>query len=220
MARARSTRLSEVDAADDATRWSLPAHQARSRETRDRLLAAAEKVFDEKGYGGSRIVDIAKAAGCSVGAVYVRFIDKEALFNGIVEEFTANGAARFAEAAAAVSTGDPADLIRTFIRGATMQFTHRRGMFRAIIERGFEDPTALAPIMTMRTRLEAMMENALSTALAKKHKDPRLAVRMATQMVFGFLLNAAINPFAPTKSDGPRANAELERVILEYLGVA
>lgn len=219
MARARSIRVSEDDAGDDATRWSLPTHQARSRETRDRLLAAAEKVFDEKGYGGSRIVDIAKAAGCSVGAVYVRFIDKEALFNGIVEEFTSAGVARATEAAAAVATGDPADLIRTFIRGAILQFTHRRGMFRAIIERGFEDPTALAPIMTMRTRLEAVLENALSASIVKKHKDPRLAVRVVTQMVFGFLLNAAINPFAPTKSDGPRANAELEKAVLGYLGL-
>src|SRR6516165_4548738 len=98
MARART---SEAGAGDENSRWSLPAHQARSRETRDKLLAAAERVFDEKGYAGSRIVDIARAAGCSVGAVYVRFIDKEALFNGIVEEFTRDGAARLAEATAA-----------------------------------------------------------------------------------------------------------------------
>src|SRR5215469_10760087 len=136
MARAQRTKLAKT--AEDGSRWSLPAHQARSRETRDKLLAAAEKVFDDKGYAGSRIVDIAKAAGCSVGAVYVRFTDKEALFNGIVEEFVSNGAARLAEAAS-VATGDPAALIRTFIRGTTTQFTHRRGMFRAIIERGFED---------------------------------------------------------------------------------
>ena len=215
---ARRSRILETASVEDPSRWSLPAHQTRSRETRDRLLAAAEKVFDDKGYAGSRIIDIAKAAGCSVGAVYVRFIDKEALFNGIVEEFTSNGAARLAEAAS-VATGDPAELIRTFIRGTTMQFTHRRGMFRAIIERGFEDPTALAPIMTMRTRLEAVLENALSATISKKHRDPRLAVRVATQMIFGFLLNSTINPFAPTKSDGPRANAELERAVLEYLGL-
>jgi len=216
MARSRNTKLAEN--VEDGSRWSLPAHQARSRETRDKLLAAAERVFDEKGYGGSRIIDIAKAAGCSVGAVYMRFIDKEALFNGIVEEFTSIGVMRVTEAAS-VATGDPAELIRAFIRGTTKQFTHRRGMFRAIIERGFEDPTALAPIMTMRTRLEAVLENALSATISRKHRDPRLAVRVATQMIFGFLLNSTINPFAPTKSDGPRANAELEKAVLEYLGL-
>lgn len=220
MARAKSAGLSEIESEDENPRWSLPAHQARSRETRDKLLAAAERVFDEKGYAGSRIVDIAKAAGCSVGAVYVRFIDKEALFNGIVEEFTRDGTERLAETAAAASRDNPADLIRTFVRGTTTQFIHRRGMFRAIIERGLEDPTALAPIMTMRKHLETVLENALSASISKKHKDPRLAVRVATQMIFGFLLNTAINPFAPTKSDGPRANAELEKAILEYLGLA
>jgi hypothetical protein len=74
--------------------------------------------------------------------------------------------------------------------------------------------------MTMRKHLESVLENALSASISKKHKDPRLAVRVATQMIFGFLLNTTINPFAPTKSDGPRANAELEKAILEYLGLS
>ena len=73
---------------DEEQRWSKPVHQARSRETRDKLLAAAERIFDEKGYGGARIVDIAEIAGCSVGAVYVRFKDKDALFRGIVDDFS------------------------------------------------------------------------------------------------------------------------------------
>src|SRR5215469_10055906 len=151
MAMARLKRKSRPqEAPEEASAWSLPAHQARSRETRDKLLAAAERVFHEKGYQGSRIVDIAEAAGCSVGAVYVRFTDKEALFNGIVEEFTASAADRLAEAAAA-ATGDPAELVRTFVRGTTLPFTQHRVMFRAIIERGLEHPSALSPIMAMRS---------------------------------------------------------------------
>ena len=58
-------------------RWALPVSQARSRATRERLLAAAETVFAQKGYDGAKISDIAEEAGCSVGAVYFRFKDKD-----------------------------------------------------------------------------------------------------------------------------------------------
>ena len=193
-----------------------PAHQARSRETRDRLLAAAERVFEAKGYEGSRIADIAKAAGCSVGAVYVRFKDKEALFNGIVAEFAAESAANLASAADDPHSKAPASLIRAFIRDTAAQFAAHRGMFRAILERGFGDPDALAPIMAIRGKLEDVLEEALLKA-PRKPKDARLSVRVATQMIFGFLVSATINPFAPAREAGPRAVAELETAILRYL---
>jgi len=64
-------------------RWSLPATQARSRATREKLLEAAETVFAAKGYTGAKISDIAAEAGCSVGSVYFRFKDKDALFFAI-----------------------------------------------------------------------------------------------------------------------------------------
>src|SRR5581483_2697008 len=69
--------------------WSKPAHQARSRQMRDQLFAAAQDVFAARGYEGARIADIARAAGCSVGAIYQRFRDKESLFNAIVTAFIA-----------------------------------------------------------------------------------------------------------------------------------
>ncbi len=70
-----------------AEKWALPAQQDRSRAMRGRILKAAETVFAEKGYEGARIADIAKAAKCSVGAVYFRFKNKDALFFAIAESF-------------------------------------------------------------------------------------------------------------------------------------
>ena len=46
-----------------AEKWALPVQQERSRVTRERLLAAAEKVFAEKGYDGAKLADIAAEAG-------------------------------------------------------------------------------------------------------------------------------------------------------------
>jgi AcrR family transcriptional regulator len=48
-------------------------------ETRERLLRAAAEVFAERGYDGTRVVDIAAAAGVSNGALYAHFASKAQL---------------------------------------------------------------------------------------------------------------------------------------------
>ena len=45
-------------------------------ETRERLLQAAADVFAERGYDGTRVADIATAAGVSNGALYAHFPSK------------------------------------------------------------------------------------------------------------------------------------------------
>ena len=46
---------------------------------RDQLLDAAGRVFASKGYDGTKIMDIVRAAGLSSGAVYGRFASKDEL---------------------------------------------------------------------------------------------------------------------------------------------
>ncbi|MFC5820941.1 TetR family transcriptional regulator [Nonomuraea harbinensis] len=48
-------------------------------ETRERLLRAAAEVFAERGYDGTRVADIAAAAGVSNGALYAHFGSKAEL---------------------------------------------------------------------------------------------------------------------------------------------
>ena len=51
-------------------------------ETRERLLLAAADVFAERGYDGTRVADIAAAAGVSNGAMYAHFPSKTELLAG------------------------------------------------------------------------------------------------------------------------------------------
>ena len=51
-------------------------------ETRERLLGAAADVFAERGYDGTRVADIAAAAGVSNGALYAHFASKADLLEG------------------------------------------------------------------------------------------------------------------------------------------
>jgi len=48
-------------------------------DTRERLLRAAAAVFAERGYDGTRVADIAAAAGVSNGALYAHFDSKAEL---------------------------------------------------------------------------------------------------------------------------------------------
>jgi len=54
------------------------------QQTRQRVLAAARRLFSEQGYEGATIRDIAAAAGMSTGAVFANFSDKADLFREIM----------------------------------------------------------------------------------------------------------------------------------------
>lgn len=54
------------------------------QRTREKILDAARQLFNERGYEGATVRDIAKAAGMSTGAVFASFADKAELFDEIV----------------------------------------------------------------------------------------------------------------------------------------
>ncbi len=58
-----------------------------SRETANRILHQAMRIFLEKGYHGTSIDNITQAAGLTKGALYWHFESKEALLQRIIEEF-------------------------------------------------------------------------------------------------------------------------------------
>lgn len=56
----------------------------RGRETRDKLLAAAEIEFGEKGFHDAAISRITQRAGVALGTFYVHFESKEEVFRALV----------------------------------------------------------------------------------------------------------------------------------------
>lgn len=75
---------------------SVPADpkQARSRQTKEKIILAAIKLFQERGYEKTTSNDIAAAAGVSVGSFYVYFTDKRNLlltiFDRLADELFKN----------------------------------------------------------------------------------------------------------------------------------
>ncbi|WP_192895617.1 TetR/AcrR family transcriptional regulator [Arsenicitalea aurantiaca] len=57
----------------------------RSSQTREALLETARRLFIEKGYEATSTPEIVAAAGLTRGALYHHFVDKLALYRGVVE---------------------------------------------------------------------------------------------------------------------------------------
>lgn len=199
----------------ESEHWALPVQQERSLATRERIVAAAEWAFAEKGYEGARISDIAKRAGCSVGAVYFRFADKDALFFAIVESFRAGTRERLPVLAAS-PFANPEEVIAAFVSATAIQAREHRGMFRAIVERGFDHSLAMDIMFSIRDELQSFLEAALGK-FGRKYSDLSFMVRMMSQMVYGFLLAGVLNDRAPTRLDETRTMRELTAALNAYL---
>jgi AcrR family transcriptional regulator len=81
----------------------------RREETRERVLAAAGRVFAQRGYDATSLDAIADEAGFSRGAVYYNFADKEELFLELLDRRCAERA----QDLRAVFTGDGDDIDAT-----------------------------------------------------------------------------------------------------------
>lgn len=80
---------------------------AHEQEVRDRILAAALRVFSEKGYHNATIADVVRESGLSVGAIYTYFRGKDELIRLSCDQIATRGLDQLAERLApATSTAE------------------------------------------------------------------------------------------------------------------
>ncbi len=65
--------------------YSSPVREEQARATRKRILAAAHASFIKGGYSGTRVTDVARAAGVSPETIYGTFGGKRGLLEGVIE---------------------------------------------------------------------------------------------------------------------------------------
>lgn len=109
-----------------------PAKQKRSAKSEQKLLNAAETLFAEKGFEGTKISDIIKRSGCSIGSFYHRFGDKDGLAKVMVDRYLVDAkekidASNFSKSAHGTLKG-----MLVHLAGLVLEFqTSRLGVYRA-----------------------------------------------------------------------------------------
>jgi AcrR family transcriptional regulator len=70
---------------------------AHGQEVRERIVAAALRVFGERGFHGATIADVVRESGLSVGAIYTYFKGKDDLFLATCDLASGRGLGELAE---------------------------------------------------------------------------------------------------------------------------
>lgn len=114
-----------------ARRYESPHRREQAAQTRRAIVAAASRLFLERGYGGTTMAAIAAEAGVVVETVYRAFEGKAALFRTVVEAALAGGIERAERPveerpaiAAMIAEPDPARQVELY--AATQPGIHRR----------------------------------------------------------------------------------------------
>jgi AcrR family transcriptional regulator len=101
------------------------------KERKQQLLDEAARLFSERGYASTRVVDICDAAGVAKGLFYWYFPNKEALFADLVRSMRLR--LRRAQAAAIDGDADPLTRIRQGAE-ASVRFMAENRTFFALLE--------------------------------------------------------------------------------------
>ena len=205
--------------------WVKPTHQARSQETLERILDAAEEVISERGFDNATVSEIVRRGKSSVGAMYARFNDKDSLLVCLHERFCEQALAT-TEAALDALRWEGATIGEIFsaaIPFLVHVYHHKRGLIRAFMVRGSTDHH----FAERGGRLSRMIsEKLISLLIARRdeirHPDPVLAVDFGLRMTFDTLDQATLFwdiQRSTIKYSPEQLAEELTRAFLSYLGV-
>jgi AcrR family transcriptional regulator len=141
--------------------------QARSEETRQAILAAAEQLFSQRGYDAVTMREIARDAGCSHTAIYLYFKDKEALLHQLALG-PLGGLRRDLEAILQDGALEPAErlrrMCRTFLHFGLTRRNSYSVLFMARAGRVDVAEPAL-PVNALRNHLFALLRQAVASFL-------------------------------------------------------
>jgi AcrR family transcriptional regulator len=105
--------------------------RADARRNRERILAAAESVFAEKGPSAST-EDVAATAGVAIGTVFRHFPTKQALLQAIMKDLLQ----RLTQQAGALAGGNPATALFTFFAHTVEEAAQKRTVVDLLAESG------------------------------------------------------------------------------------
>ncbi len=158
----------------------------RGRRTREALLVAARSVFEEQGFGATRMGDIAAAAGVAHGTVYTYFDTKESVLAAVVQQVIDDLLASLH----ASSAPDPLERIRDANDRYLAAYAGHARLLRVVEEASFADEQFGAVLAQLRNthvqRVAAAIAKLQREGAASADLDPTTSAAALCAMVEGY----------------------------------
>jgi AcrR family transcriptional regulator len=173
---------------------------AHEQEVRERIVAAALRVFGERGFHGATIADVVRESGLSVGAIYTWFKGKDDLFLATCDLASGRG---FGELAARLPAGRTVAEKLTIAIGFyfdTAEDTLEGGPGNADFllqawAHADAEPAAREMLRRRREQLvlagEMLLQEGIAQGELPRWMDAGLVARAYTTLLDGFLLARA-----------------------------
>jgi AcrR family transcriptional regulator len=207
------------------TQLVQPPQQQRSRKTMDQILDAAEVLLGEKNFDDLSINDIVEKAGCSVGAFYGRFRDKEALLHALDERYFADFIAE-GEQVLTLSQWDgksAEDIVRAVLEFLVTSYSRQRGLLRTLSLRARlrDDARFQARERQAWTLFQKLQELLLERSAEIPYSNPEIVIKFGFQTVFYSLREFILwgDMIGGISLSPEQVVSELTRIYLDYLGV-
>jgi AcrR family transcriptional regulator len=200
--------------------------QARSEETLDRLLDAAEALIKEEGLASVSIAAIAREAGSSVGGFYSRFKDKDELLRTLHEREQRRFQRSITEIVdPEVWAEQPlATMIERALQLFFSRLEGRQKLAAAFLESAARKPEQWRHAVEFRRMVVESFGKLLALRGDEiRHPDPQRAIRFAIQQVLAIVdqraLFAHVNGSDSTDLTDAELRDELTLSLCRYLGV-
>ncbi|MGJ3231857.1 MAG: TetR/AcrR family transcriptional regulator [Oceanicaulis sp.] len=173
-----------------------PALQARSKKTRDSIVAALDRLLKDRPFEQVSVAEIAREAGVSVGAVYTRFENKDALIPVLFELYQKRLEEEGARRAAEPAPEGLRDTLKAAMGQAWAMMERHGHLMRAAHLHARLRPDLVGPewepmIEASRRSIRALVEAHRSEI---QHPYPDLAAEALTYFLNTALIEAGLYP--------------------------
>ena len=212
-----------VPPVDHEPEGAHPAKQARSRELRDKALACARERVLQGRYASTSMADIAREVGCSVGALYFRFQDKDALFTSVVDvAMTQEIEAQQAQVAAGRYAGlSLRDTVDRCVRDYVAFVQRNDSVIRALYQRASSEPGYWGIVRTAAVKMVRVWTAAVAQAAGRPDDKAYLRqVGTAFWFVSGSLVHSVLVIGEPVRPLSTREQVFwLNEMVLHFIGL-
>jgi AcrR family transcriptional regulator len=199
---------------------AFPTKQQRSEQTREKLLQAGLDLLQCGNYEDISIAQIAFRAGCSIGSFYLRFRNKEAFFEYLIESISET-----------LRAGVRANFTNENVKGLTLAQTVKfcidhyvetnrlyESVIRAALQYSINGSNDWQPVRDIGLMLQAHYIELIIAKLRRlDHEEARQQLLVGLQIISGHLVNSIAHPVNTLPLDDPDLSHWLCEVVMHCL---